>query len=43
MRSRGNYYKAFTIDSTPLYVHVTFPELTGGDPAQAEQPLQDRS
>jgi type IV secretory pathway TraG/TraD family ATPase VirD4 len=33
MRSRGNYYKAFTVDSTPLYVHVTFPELTGSDPA----------
>jgi type IV secretory pathway TraG/TraD family ATPase VirD4 len=43
MRSRGNYYKAFTIDSTPLYVHVAFPELTGSDPAQAEQPLHDDS
>ena len=39
MRSRGNYYKAFTIDSTPLYVHVTFPDLTGSDPAQTEQSL----
>ena len=39
MRSRGNYYKAFTIDSTPLYVHVTFPELTGNDHAQSEQSL----
>ena len=43
MRSRGNYYKAFTIDSNPLYVHVTFPDLTGNDPAQAEQSLHDDS
>ncbi|MGD0232428.1 MAG: hypothetical protein ABSC19_19090 [Syntrophorhabdales bacterium] len=43
VRSRGNYYKAFTIDSTPLYVHVTFPELTGNDSAQAEQSFHDGS
>ena len=41
MRSRGNYYKAFTLDSKPLYVQVTFPELTGADPHQAEQNLAD--
>jgi len=39
MRSRGSYYKAFTMESSPLYVHVTFPELTGNDPAQSDQQL----
>jgi hypothetical protein len=40
MRSRGNYYKAFTLDAKPPYVEVTFPQLTGADTRQ-EQNLSD--
>jgi type IV secretory pathway TraG/TraD family ATPase VirD4 len=37
MRSRGNYYKAFTLDSKPPYVEVAFPQLTGTDPHQEQR------
>ena len=34
MRSRGKFFKAFTIDLPYRYVNVEFPEISGSDPYQ---------
>ena len=34
MRSSGTFYKAFTLDYPPTYLDVSYPAISGNDPAQ---------